>query len=114
MAKKKTTTKLDATVKADRPGFKFSDTMPERKKSYKGLMQAFSPGGIATIWVRNFNETTVEFELVEREVMMLEKYPNCLVYEDEDGRKRGTPWWAIYDYELDAEGGPAEIGGEDQ
>ena len=108
MAKKKpVTTKLDATVKATHRGMRNKDSLPERKKSVGAFRKAFSPGGIATLWIRRFDQAKEVFYLDEVECVLLEASINCFYYEDENGRKKSNPWWAVYDFEI--EGGDEPI-----
>ena len=102
MAKKQpVTTKLDATVKATHPGARFAHTVPERVKPHFQFRREFKPGAMATIWLRNFDEKKESFYLEEVECVLIEAATNCFYYEDEDGKKRARPWWAVYNFEVE-------------
>jgi hypothetical protein len=111
MAKKKESPKLDATVKFSGTGFKFP--APPYKKRWQDFHKHFREGEVATIHRRHWIQKTQEWTTVEMEVLLLERAINCFYYEDEDGNRKGCPWWAIHDFEIEGYP-PSEADGDDQ
>lgn len=115
MAKKQESPKLDATVKATEfKGPKFP--APEYVKPWTDFNKRFPLGEVATIWRRMWNEHEQEWELKEMEILCLEKAQNCFYFEDDNGKRKGCPWWAVHDFsfagsdslEADGSGGDPE------